>query len=84
MTQKLTTLDELPSWAVISDAQAVELLGFSRDTLARLDKSGDGPPKVILSPRRHGRPIGQLREWLARRTAAPGTKLNPEHQLAEA
>jgi predicted DNA-binding transcriptional regulator AlpA len=66
----LTPLDELPNWAVISNAQAVKLLGFSRDTLARLDKSGDGPPKVILSPRRHGRPIGELRAWLAKRRAS--------------
>jgi predicted DNA-binding transcriptional regulator AlpA len=68
MTQKLAPLDDLPNWAVISDARALQLLGFSRDTLARLDKSGEGPPKVMLSPRRHGRPIGGLREWLAQRS----------------
>jgi hypothetical protein len=74
---KLMLLDELPSWAVISDAQALKLLGLSKDTLARLDKSGDGPPKVLLSPRRHGRPIGGLRAWLAKRTASPNTLISP-------
>jgi predicted DNA-binding transcriptional regulator AlpA len=77
----------LPDWAVISDRQAAEVLNVSLDTLWRLDRAGDGPPRVWLSPRRHGRPIGKLREWLAQRTDAAETRkatLNHEQQLREA
>jgi predicted DNA-binding transcriptional regulator AlpA len=60
-------LGTLPDWAVLSDPQAIVLLGFSRDTLRRLDAAGDGPPRVKLSPRRHGRPVGGLRQWIQQR-----------------
>lgn len=60
-------LGTLPDWAVLSDPQAAVLLGFSRDTLLRLDRAGDGPPRVKLSPRRHGRPVGGLRKWIQQR-----------------
>jgi len=67
-TDARLNLTELPDWAVISDQQAAELLGFSIDTLWPLDRAGEGPPRVRLSPRRHGRPIRALREWLDQRT----------------
>jgi predicted DNA-binding transcriptional regulator AlpA len=60
-------LTTLPDWAVLTDQQTVELLGVSRDTLKRLDRVGDGPPRVNLSPRRHGRTVGGLRKWIQRR-----------------
>jgi hypothetical protein len=60
-------LATLPDWAVISDQRTADILGFSLDTLWRLDRIGDGPPRVRLSPRRHGRPVGMLRAWLAQR-----------------
>jgi predicted DNA-binding transcriptional regulator AlpA len=59
-------LGTLPDCAVLTDPQAAVLLGFSRDTLLRLDRAGDGPPRVKLSPRRHGRPVGGLRQWIQR------------------
>ncbi len=63
-------LSALPDFAVISDDQASRLLNFSRDTLRRLDEAGRGPPKVQLSPRRHGRTVGGIRKWLAERMIA--------------
>jgi hypothetical protein len=57
-------LTALPDWAVLTDQQTVALLGVSRDTLDRLDRAGDGPPRVNLSPRRRGRTVGGLREWM--------------------
>jgi predicted DNA-binding transcriptional regulator AlpA len=60
-------LGTLPDWAVLSDPQAAVLLGFSRDRLHRLDRAGDGPPRVQLSPRRHGRIVGGLRKWIQQR-----------------
>ena len=71
----------LPDWAVISDRRAAEILDLSLDTLWRLDRAGDGPPRVRLSPRRHGRTIGTLRNWLAQRTAVAATReTKPNHQ----
>ena len=70
MSATNTNLLTLPDWAVLSDQQAAKVLGFSIDTLWRLDRAGDGPPRVRLSPRRHGRPIGSLREWLSQRAVA--------------
>ncbi len=80
-------LGALPDWAVISDQRAAEILDLSLDTLWRLDRAGDGPPRVRLSPRRHGRTISTLREWLAQRTAVAATrdaKLNNQQRLREA
>jgi predicted DNA-binding transcriptional regulator AlpA len=64
-------LTALPDWAVLTDRQTSQLLGFSLDTLGRLDRAGDGPPRVRLSPRRHGRPVGELRKWLQQRLSKP-------------
>ena len=63
----------LPDWAVLTDEQTSELLGVSQDTLRRLDRGRDGPPRVRLSPRRHGRPLGELRKWLQNRTSSLST-----------
>ena len=60
-------LTALPDWAVITDQQTIELLGLSLDTLRRLDRGRDGPPRVRLSSRRYGRPVGELRKWLRQR-----------------
>lgn len=67
----------LPDWAVLSDQQATELLGVSLDTLGRLDRGGDGPPRVKLSPRRHGRPVGELRKWVQQRLSNAVSKTRP-------
>ena len=66
-------LSALPDWAVLTDQQTSGVLGLSLDTLRRLDWGRDGPPRVELSPRRHGRPVGELRKWIQKRV---GTSLN--------
>jgi predicted DNA-binding transcriptional regulator AlpA len=63
-------LSALPDWAVLTDQQTSGVLGLSLDTLHRLDRRRDGPPRVKLSPRRHGRPIGELRKWMQKRVGA--------------
>ena len=60
----------LPDWAVLSDTQTSQVLSLSHDTLRRLDEAGDAPGRVQLSPRRHGRTVGGIREWLAERMIA--------------
>ena len=64
----------LPDWAVLTDQQTTQLLGLSLDTLGRLDRAGDGPPRVRLSTRGYGRPIGGLRMWLQQRFSKPVSK----------
>ena len=61
----------LPDWAVLSDKQTTELLGVSRDTLGRLDRSGRDLLRVRLSPRRHGRLVGELRSGFNTARASP-------------
>jgi predicted DNA-binding transcriptional regulator AlpA len=63
-------LSALPDWAVLTDQQTSGVLGLSLDTLRRLDRGRDGPPRVKLSPRRHGRPVGELRKWIQKRVGA--------------
>src|SRR5580692_6821013 len=68
--KRIFNLAALPDWAVLTDQQTSELLSLSLDTLHRLDRGGDGPPRVELSPRRHGRPVGELRKWIQKRVGA--------------
>jgi hypothetical protein len=63
----------LPDFAVVSDDQAAKLLNFSKDTLRRPDKAGQGPPRVQLSPGRFGRTVGGIRDWPKKRTVATAT-----------
>ena len=63
-------LSALPDWAVLTDQQTSGVLGLSLDTLRRLDRGRDGPPRVELSPRRHGRPVGELRKWIQQRVGS--------------
>jgi hypothetical protein len=65
MSESITT--QFPELRVLTDDEVCELGGFSRDTLIRLDAAGDGPPKVRISERRHGRPYLGFRDWLDKR-----------------
>jgi hypothetical protein len=67
----LQSLKDLPDEAVLTDEQTSLLFNFSKDTLHRLDKTGHGPPVVKLSPRRRGRTVGGLRNWLQKRVVVP-------------
>lgn len=60
----------MPDWGVLSDEQTTQVLNLSHDTLRRLDEAGEGPARVQLSPRRRGRTVGGIREWLAERMIA--------------
>ena len=64
-------LNDLPDVAILSDKEAAEVLGVSLDTLARMTARGDAPPRVQISMRRFGRPVGSLKAWLAKRSAMP-------------
>jgi predicted DNA-binding transcriptional regulator AlpA len=64
--------DRLPPEAVLTDKQVCELVGISQDTLWRLERKGDAPPRIQLSARRHGRRLADVRRWLAERTVTRG------------
>jgi predicted DNA-binding transcriptional regulator AlpA len=66
-------LDRLPPEAILTDKQVCELLQISYDTLWRLEKKGDAPPRIQLSQRRHGRRLADVRRWLAERTVTRST-----------
>ena len=59
-------LDRLPPEAILTDKQVCELLQISPDTLWRLERKGDAPPRV------HGRRLADVRRWLAERTVMLG------------
>ena len=65
----LAALPRLPDYAVLTKQQACTLTNLSADTLDRLHRSNEGPPRVQLSPRRVGYPAGGLRKWLERRSS---------------
>lgn len=55
---------------VLTEPQALALIGFSADTLHRLHRNGEGPKRVQLSERRHGYTLREVRRWLDKRSAA--------------
>jgi predicted DNA-binding transcriptional regulator AlpA len=65
----IAALPALPDSAVLSKAQASALTSLSPDTLDRLHRLGQGPPRIQLSERRVGYPAGGLREWLKQRAS---------------
>jgi predicted DNA-binding transcriptional regulator AlpA len=56
----------VPGWRdlekIVSEKEAAELRGVSRDTLRRMAARGEGPKRIKLSPRRVGY---KLREVLS-------------------
>ena len=63
-----TRLTSLPDYAVLTEAETAELSSLSADSLKRLAKKKLGPPRVRLSDRRYGYPVGKFRAWLDQRT----------------
>lgn len=61
-------LPQLPDYACLSKKDVLTLTGLSRFTLDRLNEQGHGPPRVWLSARRVGYPVGAFRDWLKQRT----------------
>lgn len=56
-----------PDHAVMTQAQFCALASISEDTLRRLHKNGEGPPRVQLSKRRFGYMVGPSKDWLKQR-----------------
>jgi predicted DNA-binding transcriptional regulator AlpA len=67
MNGKITNIDELPDVAVLTEKQVAALTGLSRRTLVLMQRDGSGPPRVRLSKKRFGYPLGRFREWLKQR-----------------
>ena len=66
---KLAITDDLPDYHVLSQAETSRVTNLSGDTLERLHRQGQGPPRVQLSPRRIGYTIGAIRAWLQERSS---------------
>ena len=65
------TRTDLPAREVWDVKQAAAFLGMSDRTLQRLADTGDGPPRVQLSPRRIGYLRSDLATWVGQRRCAP-------------
>jgi hypothetical protein len=59
---------------VVSEAQAAEILGYSKDTLRREFRAGRAPARVRLSDRRIGYRLSILYAFLEARTEQPGAR----------
>jgi hypothetical protein len=61
--------DQLARSRVFDFKITAKFLGISLATLERLIASGNGPPIVVLSPRRKGCRAGDLVDWINARVA---------------
>lgn len=59
---------------ILSRREAAKMLDMSTDTLDRLARRNEGPPRIKLSIRRCGYRAGDIREWQDRRLAEAGYK----------
>ncbi|SRR6266508_1596038 len=57
---------------VVSEAQAAEIIGYSKDTLRREFRAGRAPPRVRLSSRRVGYRLSSIYGWLEAHTEKAG------------
>lgn len=57
---------------VVSEAQAAEIIGYSKDTLRREFAAGRAPARVRLSGRRIGYRLSAIYAFLEARTEEPG------------
>jgi predicted DNA-binding transcriptional regulator AlpA len=58
---------------VVSETEAAEILGYSKDTLRREFRAGKAPPRVRLSPKRIGYRLSVLYAFLEARTERSGS-----------
>lgn len=56
-----------PDDRIVSVKQSAEIAGVSLMTWARLERLGDTPPRVHISPRRIGYLLSDLHAWLEAR-----------------
>jgi predicted DNA-binding transcriptional regulator AlpA len=60
---------------VVSEAQAAEIIGYSKDTLRREFRAGRAPARVRLSGRRIGYRLSAIYAFLDAHTEEPSTRL---------
>jgi predicted DNA-binding transcriptional regulator AlpA len=65
--------DSLEDLRVISEPEAIRLVGVSRPTWSRMRQRGEAPPKVQISRHRIGYRIRDLRLWIEARTGSSAT-----------
>jgi predicted DNA-binding transcriptional regulator AlpA len=61
---------DLPDHKLLSRAELARLLGVSLDTLDRMESRGEAPPRLRISPRRWGYPVGGIKRWQAAKVEA--------------
>jgi len=59
---------------VVSEAQAAEIIGYSKDTLRREFRAGRAPARVRLSGRRIGYRLSAIFAFLEAHTEKPGVR----------
>jgi len=71
MGRKITIaeLANLPDFGFLSRAELAAVYGCSEDTIDRMSRRGQGPPRVRISPRRWGYPVGAIKKDLADKLA---------------
>jgi len=62
-------LSNLPDLAIVTKTQVCKVTSLSGATIDRLHKRGEGPPRVQLSARRIGYTMGEVRDWLQKRSS---------------
>ena len=65
----INDLADLPDFALLSRAQLAAIYNCSEDTVDQMWAAGRGPPRVRISPRRWGYPVGGVKRDLASKLA---------------
>ena len=77
-TEKLSLRPPVYPQRILRPNEVVEMLGVSRTTLWRWERSGNLPPKLVLGPHSIGWLESDLAEWIAaRKQAEPETEPAP-------
>ena len=58
---------------VVSEAEAAEIIGYSKDTLRREFRAGRAPERIRISGRRIGYRLSAIYQFLESHTEKPGT-----------
>jgi predicted DNA-binding transcriptional regulator AlpA len=71
------TQPELAALKLIPRHEARELIGVSRPTFNTMEKRGELPPAVFVTPTKRAYRLADIEAWIVARTAEPGKKLEP-------
>jgi predicted DNA-binding transcriptional regulator AlpA len=79
LTTTALTVSEQPGGLdrVVSEAQAAEIIGYSKDTLRREFRAGRAPERVRLSGRRIGYRLSAIYQFLEMHAEKPGSSAEP-------